>query len=82
MLYLVGKDAVYTIFAESNNVEGNKEYKFFKFWVIPKTFKILSKSRSEQLYRFKAKIICTEPRAGKDLHTEELIIDCEMKYNR
>ncbi len=74
------KIGVYTISIESKPNKNFSNYKFLKFWAIPKTFKTIVENNEEGNYEFKAKLYSKEPRKGKELQTPEIEVNCILKY--
>ncbi|TAE16440.1 MAG: hypothetical protein EAY72_04600 [Bacteroidetes bacterium] len=74
------KNGVYTIVIESKQSEKIHDYRFLKFWAIPKTFKTIVESSGESKYEFKAKLYSTEPRKGKDSQTPVIELNCTLAY--
>jgi len=70
-------NGVYTVILESNRASNHR---FLKFWAIPKSFKILSESREDARYEFRAKVQATEPRKNKDLLTPVIELNCTLTY--
>jgi hypothetical protein len=86
-------DEAYTIFDAETGVftvyitgDANKEFpngRFIQFWAIPKSFKILNSTISNQKYEFKARIEGSEPRKGqdKDLRIPQVELNCVLEYS-
>jgi len=76
------KNKVFTLYLESgNNIKVKGRTAFLQFWVIPSSFKSqpIDKTKDEytihDLYQFKAKIISSDPRPGKETETPILEMD-------
>ncbi len=76
------KNGVFTIYLQSKSQQKKdfKEYKFLKFWAIPKSFKTIFENSDKGKYEFRAKIFSTEPRKEKDYSTPEIELNCELEY--
>jgi hypothetical protein len=84
------EDEVYTIFDPQAGVvtiyitgKPTKEFpnaRFIQLWAIPQTFNTIKSMRSDQKYKFKAKIEGTEPRKDKDLRIPQVELDCTLEY--
>jgi hypothetical protein len=63
---------------ESKNRGGN----FVRFWIIPSSFKLISRegqgSLLHEVYAFKAKIFGTEPRKGFEFNSKEIELNCTL----
>jgi len=69
--------------------EHNSDFKgqrtFLQFWAIPSSFKSIPVNNSEEhytiheLYQFKANLISTEPRAGKEKETPTIELTCSLE---
>ncbi len=74
------KNGVYTIAIESKPSKDFSNYKFLKFWAIPKSFKTIIENNEESKYEFRARLISKEPRKGKGQQTPEIELDCKLEY--
>lgn len=72
---------VLTIYIRSKN-----DSRFVKFWAIPSTFKTVSAEKGtgtefRDVYKFRGKIVASEPRQGKGNLTPETELECELEYS-
>jgi hypothetical protein len=71
---------VFTIHLVGKESKDFPNGRFLKFWVIPKTFKVIKIDGSLEKYEFKARIEATEPRKGKELQIPRVEVFCSLEY--
>jgi hypothetical protein len=74
------RNGVYTIAIESKPSIDFSNYKFVKFWAIPKSFKTIIENNEESKYEFRARLISKDPRKDKGQQTPEIELNCKLEY--
>jgi hypothetical protein len=74
-------DAKNGVFTLSYMKPGMEEYRFFRLWALPSTFKIISSDRGAgALYTFDAVLEATEPRPKKGVTIGPIQLSCRLEY--
>ena len=79
------RNKVFTMYLESSERKIKGRNAFLRFWAIPSTFQSSQIDKTSdpyslhEIYKFKAKLISSDPREGKESETSTIELECTLE---